>query len=110
MKHRIERAHFHWLKAEASTIEQILSSGYYISVTPEVCYRSRDQILVQQIPLQQLLLETDGPWPFAGPFQDTPTSPLFLKVVMEMVGKLKQMPYEVVRQQVTLNTFALYAD
>lgn len=108
VKHQIKKAHFHWLKADPSVIAQIVKSGYYISVTPEVCYRSRDQELVHQLPLNQLLIETDGPWPFSGPFQNKLTSPLFLQDVTEKIGELKKMAYETVLQQVKLNTLALY--
>ncbi|GAA3328052.1 hypothetical protein GCM10020331_070470 [Ectobacillus funiculus] len=45
-------------------MKQITDSGYYISVTPEACYRERDQDLIRHVPLKQLLTETDGPWPF----------------------------------------------
>jgi TatD DNase family protein len=108
IKHQAKKAHFHWLKAEPSVIQQIVQSGYYISVTPEVCYRNRDHVLVRQLPLNQLLIETDGPWPFSGPFQNKPTSPIFLKDVTEKVRELKEIPYETVVQQVNLNTLSLY--
>uniref|UniRef100_C5D2F1 TatD-related deoxyribonuclease n=1 Tax=Geobacillus sp. (strain WCH70) TaxID=471223 RepID=C5D2F1_GEOSW len=58
-KNKIKKAHFHWLKAEPAIIERIVACGYFISITPEVCYRTRDQKLLSRVPIKQLLLETD---------------------------------------------------
>jgi TatD DNase family protein len=39
-------------------------NGYFISVTPDVVYDEEIQLLVQRYPLEQMMIETDGPWPF----------------------------------------------
>ncbi|WP_078555314.1 TatD family hydrolase [Bacillus alkalicellulosilyticus] len=84
------QAHFHWLKAPEPVVAGIIEQGYMISVTPEVCYRSRDQELVQKIPMDQLLLETDGPWSFAGQFSERKTTPLFLYEMVETIAEMKK--------------------
>jgi TatD DNase family protein len=85
---QVRRAHFHWLKAPPDVVERIIACGYCISVTPEVCYRERDQKLALQVPLSQLLFETDGPWPYNGTFAGKPTTPLLLHAVAEKVAEL----------------------
>lgn len=90
-QHHVKQAHFHWLKADSTTVHTIVNAGYYISVTPEVTYRERDQQLVRQIPLNQLLLETDGPWPFEGAFKGKQTSPIFIFRSAEKVATLIEM-------------------
>ncbi len=90
-KKKIQTAHFHWLKTDKPTLLSIIEAGYYISVTPEVCYRTRDKHLVQQVPISQLLIETDGPWPFSGPFKNEPTSPLFLTNIVKEIAAIKGM-------------------
>ncbi|MBE3593583.1 MAG: TatD family hydrolase [Candidatus Carbobacillus altaicus] len=82
----VKKAHFHWLKTSPEHLHRVIRSGYMISVTPEVCYRKRDQILVRTVPLTQLLLETDGPWPYDGPFLGIQTTPLFLERASACVG------------------------
>ncbi|WP_078409940.1 TatD family hydrolase [Priestia abyssalis] len=109
VKNRIKKAHFHWLKAPASIVEQITTSGYYISVTPEVCYRERDEILVNHIPLDKLLIETDGPWPFSGPFEQMETTPLLLKDATKKVASLKGIALKETIEALTANTLSLYA-
>ncbi|WP_126426790.1 TatD family hydrolase [Brevibacillus marinus] len=103
------KAHFHWLKAEAPVVAQIVAGGHYLSLTPEVCYRERDQRLARQIPLERLLLETDGPWPFSGPFAGVPTSPLLLFQAAETIAMIKEVtPAQLIRQ-CTENAKRLFA-
>lgn len=90
----VKRAHFHWLKAPERVVQHIVQAGYYISVTPEVCYRERDRALVASVPLRQLLVETDGPWPYRGEFRGRRTSPLMLRRVIEEIALLKKRPID----------------
>lgn len=85
---KIKNAHFHWLKAPLEVVVDIVKADYYISVTPEVCYRVRDQFLTKHIPITQLLIETDGPWPYSGQFKNQPTTPLHL---LPMIKKLSDL-------------------
>ncbi|MDE5412540.1 TatD family hydrolase [Alkalihalobacterium chitinilyticum] len=102
------QAHFHWLKAPEQVIKEIVAAGHFISVTPEICYRERDQKLAEMVPITQLLIETDGPWPFNGPFENEETSPLLLKPIAEKIADVKQIPLSNVIQQTITNTNSIY--
>jgi TatD DNase family protein len=104
---QVKKAHFHWLKAEKEVVQRIIQEGYYISVTPEVCYRERDQLLLQQIPINYLLLETDGPWRYNGPFEGHQTSPLFLKEMAQKVAILKNTSATLIERQSEKNVINL---
>ncbi|QZT34847.1 TatD family hydrolase [Caldalkalibacillus thermarum TA2.A1] len=103
----VSRAHFHWLKAPQEMIQQIVKAGYYVSVTPEVCYRKRDQRLVELVPIENLLVETDGPWPFAGPFEGQNTTPLFLPQVVDYIACLKGLGASGLANQLMINVYKL---
>jgi TatD DNase family protein len=107
---KIKKAHFHWLKADGQTVKEILNQGYYISVTPEVCYRERDQLLVKNIPISNLLIETDGPWPFSGPFSGRKTTPLFLKEIVPQISNIYHIPENMVITETTKNAYNLWGD
>ncbi|BCJ85872.1 TatD family hydrolase [Effusibacillus dendaii] len=87
-EHQIEKAVFHWLKAPPETVAQIVEAGYFISFTPETVYRERNQRIVMQVPLAHMLLETDGPWPYDGPYQGNLTHPLWIREVAAVVARL----------------------
>lgn len=108
--HEFDKAHFHWLKGDPMTVQDIVDSGYYVSLTPEVCYRSRDQKLAEMIPLEQLMAETDGPWRFNGPFEGKTTTPLLLRDVIGEIAKLKNEPESEIIDHCNKNVEKLYGN
>lgn len=54
------------------------------------------------------MAETDGPWPFKGPFQNQMTHPNMIIDVMKKIAEVKQLPFDKVRQQLTDNTYQFY--
>jgi TatD DNase family protein len=104
----VARAVFHWHKAAPEVTRAIVERGYYISVTPETCYRQRDQDLVADVPLRNLVIETDGPWPYGGEFEGRLTEPTFLGRIVEAVAAVKGVAREDVRDAVVQNTIRLF--
>jgi TatD DNase family protein len=93
-RHRIERAVFHWHKASADTTRAIIDAGYYVSVSPEVVYRERDRALVEMVPLDSLLVESDAPWKYEGEFAGMESGPWLASRVAEEVAKIRREPIE----------------
>ena len=86
---KVRRAVFHWHKSDEATTRAILEAGYFISLTPEVVYRDRDQALAGIVPLSRMMVETDGPWPYDGPFEGKPTEPNFIVNVISAIARIK---------------------
>ena len=107
-RHGVERAVFHWHKAPPEVTDAIVDAGYVVSVTPEVVYRERDRELVERVPLESLLVETDAPWRFRGEFEGLASGPWLASRVAEEVGKLKRLPVEDVMFQLSANTCRIF--
>ena len=105
---RVERAVFHWHKAPPEVTRAIVERGYYISITPETCYRARDRELVAAVPVTHLVIETDGPWPYGGEFEGHPTEPTFLGRIVDAVATIKGLGREDVGEIITHNTMRLF--
>ncbi|MDR6549796.1 TatD family hydrolase [Paenibacillus qinlingensis] len=88
-KCEIKRAHFHWFKGSKKTIERMIEAGYFISITPDVHYEEEIRSLVREYPLELIMVETDGPWPFEGPFAGEETHPRMIHAVIEQIAELK---------------------
>jgi TatD DNase family protein len=88
-KHGVIAAHFHWFKGAKHTVQRMAKNGYYISITPDVCYEEEIRELVRSYPIAQLMVETDGPWPFDGPFTGKTTLPTMVKDVVMEIALLK---------------------
>ncbi|CAM4300471.1 TatD family hydrolase [Paenibacillus phoenicis] len=74
-RHGVTKAHFHWFKGAESTVRRMADRGYAISFTPDIVYESKIQDLARRYPPEQVMAETDGPWPFEGPFAGQITHP-----------------------------------
>ena len=99
---------FHWHKGSRDTTAAICDAGYFVSVTPEVCYRQRDRDLVRATPLHNLMLETDGPWPYGGEFAGQPTTPALVARVAAEVARLKGLPLDELRNALWDNARRLF--
>lgn len=104
----VRRAMFHWHKATPEVTAAICEAGYYVSVTPEVCYHERDRDLVRRVPRERLLIETDGPWRFRGPFEGQATEPAMLPRVAAEVAALWACPLAEAAARLTANAETLF--
>lgn len=108
-KHSVEKAHFHWFKGDGKTLEHIAENGYFISVTPDITYKERTQRIVKNFPLNQMMVETDGPWPFEGPFKGQMTHPKMIHESVKTISTIKNIDSKIVCKQLYENTRAFYA-
>ncbi|WP_342564610.1 TatD family hydrolase [Paenibacillus sp. FSL R7-0345] len=87
-KHGIRDAHFHWFKGPEEAVARMIERGYYISFTPDIVYEPEIQVLAKRYPPELVMAETDGPWPFEGPFTGRPTHPAMIRDVAAAWGAL----------------------
>ncbi|UUI42086.1 TatD family hydrolase [Oceanobacillus oncorhynchi] len=107
-KYQLEQAHFHWFKGDKATINRMIDNRYMISITPDCWYEEEIQSLIKQYPLELIMAETDGPWPFKELFQNQMTHPNMIIDVIKKIAEVKQLPFDKVRQQLTNNTYQFY--
>lgn len=107
-KYSIKRAHFHWFKGSNLTIERMIANGYFISIPPEVVYKEKIQKLVETYPLDKMMIETDGPWPFEGPFLCQMTQPNMMCESIKKIAEIKKIPLDEVAERLFLNTTSFY--
>ncbi len=107
-RHGIEQAVFHWHKAPEDVTRAIVEAGYFVSVTPEVVYRERDRQLAEAVPLDSLVVESDGPWAYQGEFEGLASGPWLVSRVAEEIAKLKRLPADDVMVRLSENTCRLF--
>ncbi|WP_217589516.1 TatD family hydrolase [Lentibacillus saliphilus] len=104
----ITKAHFHWFKGEDHIVQRLIKNGYVISVTPDVVYENEIQHIVKEMPLKQILVETDGPWPFTGPFEESMTHPDMMHQSIKAIAALKHIDVIDAYEQIYENTCQFY--
>lgn len=65
-KRNIKSALFHWFEGAVKVLKEIINEGYFVSVSPEVMYNEKYSEFVKNIPIEHIVLESDGPWEYNG--------------------------------------------
>ena len=48
-KYKVSRAHFHWFKGSDETMKRMMKNGYYISITPDVLQKEKNEVKMKDI-------------------------------------------------------------
>lgn len=107
-KYSIHKAHFHWFKGDPQTIERMIRNEYFISITPDVVYEEDIQQLINDYPLSQMMVETDGPWRFKGPFKYALTHPNMIHQTINKIAMIKRLNNVHVYKTLYANTKQFY--
>ncbi|WP_286163902.1 TatD family hydrolase [Bacillus sp. AFS088145] len=108
-KYFIKKAHFHWFKGDELTIKRMMQNEYFISITPDVLYENEIQDLVKKYPLELMMIETDGPWPFEGLFENEWTQPKFMHQSVAKIAELKEIDLSNAYKTLYENTKKFYS-
>ena len=93
LKNNISRAIIHWYTGDLETLFDFLDAGYYFSVNASMCATQRGKAIVSHIPLNRLLIESDGPFSKVLGRKYTPLGlPEVYSAVREITGQ-KQLEY-----------------
>ncbi|WP_410771066.1 TatD family hydrolase [Fontibacillus sp. BL9] len=93
-RHGIGQAHFHWFKGSQHTVRRMAERGYYVSFTPDLVYEPEIMELARSYPADLVMAETDGPWPFEGPFAGQATHPAMVRDVAAAWARLHGLTHE----------------
>lgn len=68
----IKRAIIHWYTGDLENMQKYIRAGYYFSVNSNMCTTSRGKHIISEIPLDKILVESDGPFTKVGAHKYTP--------------------------------------
>jgi TatD DNase family protein len=89
---------------------EYVKMGYYIGVGGVVTFKNSKRLkeIVEEIPLESIVLETDCPYLAPTPFRGKRNSSLYLPYVVEAIAELKGISTEQVIEQTEKNARDLY--
>jgi len=100
---------WHWLSSPTELLPKIVERGDYVSEGPPAVFSARIQEVVQLVPLENLLTETDGPVRYYGqPFKDKLTTPAFILEVVKAIAQIKGLKESDVAEQILRNFSNLF--
>jgi TatD DNase family protein len=105
-RYRIRRAIVHWYSGPLDVFREMLGRGFMFSVGVEVSTSQHIQALARELPLSQLLTETDNPGGLKW-LTGQPGMPRHLLEVVQAVAELKGTTPEAIRQAIQRNWLRL---
>jgi TatD DNase family protein len=101
----------HCFSGDNELAQQVLDLGFYLSIPGIVTFPKAETLrqVVQAVPLERLLLETDGPFLAPIPFRGKCNRPEYLLHTAARVANLKNISLEEVVQQTTRNAEKLFS-
>lgn len=101
---KIKNVLFHWFEGELSTLKKIVESGYYISISPDVMFNEEYAEFVEEIPIENMVLESDGPWEYNG----EKGKPIMVCDTLKYLSKKRNIPVEKLQKYFFLNACKLF--
>ena len=102
------KVQLHAFDGKASAALPALEAGYFFSIPPSVVRSRQKQKLVKNIPLSQLLVETDSP--VLGPNPNRRNEPVNISISIKAIAELKNISEQEVIETVSENTQKLYGN
>ncbi len=100
----VKKAVFHWFTGPTQALEKLVERGYFVSATPAAEYSKEHQKVVENAPLENLLLETDSPVNYRG----LEAEPAHVVRSLSAVARLKGVNESVIAEKTTENALKLF--
>jgi TatD DNase family protein len=102
--YKLKRVLLHWFSYPLTALSQAVSHGYYITEGPPAAYSLGIREVIANVPLTNLLTETDGPVKYyKPPFNGQLTKPSFIRTVVNAIAEIKKMRADDVAEQIAKN-------
>jgi len=103
-KASLEKAIFHWYTGPTNVLREILEQGYFVSATLAVEYHAEHRRAVKEVPLENLLLETDCPVVYQG----HQAEPADVSRALQATAEMKGLSPDFVAEKTTENALRLF--
>jgi TatD DNase family protein len=98
--HKIKKAVFHWYSGPLNLIDKIVSTDQFFSINPSMIKSKNGQKIIERIPADRALTETDGPYVKVN---GRPAEPESVKYVVNHLSQVWNRSSEEVTHQIKFN-------
>jgi TatD DNase family protein len=107
---REQRGVIHCFSGDYDLAMTFIDLGYYISIPGTVTYKNaiKTQEVAARIPVNRLLVETDAPFLSPLPHRGKRNEPLFVKYTAQKIAELRNVDFEELALQTSLNAKRLF--
>lgn len=102
----VRRADFHCFGGKLKLAEKVAEAGYHLSIPPVVARAESFQRMVQKLPLESLLTETDCP--YMGPVPNERNEPANVPAAVAVMARLRALETEAMAHALRVNFKTLF--
>jgi TatD DNase family protein len=104
------RFEIHCYTGDLATAQKFVELGAYIGINGIITFdkTSRSREVVQNIPLENIILETDAPYLSPAPYRGKRNEPLYMVETAKKIAEWKNVPVEKVAEITTQNAKNLF--
>ncbi|MCU1248058.1 MAG: tatD [Edaphobacter sp.] len=106
-EHNVRAATFHWFTGDTPALQQVIDPGHYLSINPAMLSSNKGRGIIERIPRDRVLFETDGPYCRVA---KTPAGPWDVAGVARGLATLWECSVETVTLQVGRNFRQMLVD
>ena len=102
---------FHCFGGTVAEAKEVADLGFYISISGIITFKKAQSLVevVEQMPLEMMLIETDAPFLAPVPHRGKRNEPAFVAIVGEKIADIKQLPKERVAEVTTANAKKIFS-
>lgn len=89
-------------------MHKFIGLGFYISFAGNITFKKTDKTLLNSLPIDKILVETDCPYLSPEPMRGKVNVPARVSLTAQKIADLKQMDYEKFCEQTVKNTYEVY--
>ena len=100
----------HCFSGDYEMAKACLDMGFYISIPGSITFKNAEGFreIVERIPLESLLVETDAPFLTPEPFRGKRNEPSYVRYTAQKVAEIKKVSFEKVAEITTQNALRVY--
>ena len=104
INHQDLKGVFHCFSGDINQADEIMNMGFYLGIGGVVIFKNSGlEKIVAEVPLEFIVLETDGPYLAPTPFRGKRNNPAYLKIIAEKIAEIKNITVEEVGRITTDN-------
>ncbi len=98
----------HFFVGTKEIAKRFLDLGFYISFSGVITFVKEYESLVDFVPLDRILSETDAPFATPAPHRGKRNNPEYVVEVVKKIAEIKKLPFEAVKTQLLENAKTLF--
>jgi len=100
----------HCFSGDYEMAKECIDMGFYISIPGSITFKNAEKFreIIQRLPLESLLVETDAPFLAPVPFRGKRNEPSYVRYTAQKVAEIKKVSFEKVAELTTENALRVF--